>query len=620
MKFIIGKNLKNSILYLFLHYIACLAIFLVIQKPLFIIYNWSKGGKECSLSDWGQIYWHGLVLDLATCAYLTVIPLLIILLSVWLRAARLRFAPRRLLMWYDIIIAILLSVITWGDAALYTFWDFKLDATVFMYLGDPKNAFASVSFGFIFLRVIAILITSVVFYGILWLSLRLTDNKTCDNKNLQPILTSVILLVVGGLLFVGIRGLRIWPNTPGRAYYSKTSFYNHSALNPAYNLMYTTFRKENLSKQFQFYPNEKRAQLFTPLFPTSGRETEALLNTDRPNILIIAMEEFSALFVEELGGMKGITPNFSRLCKEGVLFSRCYCSSFRTDRGIVSIVSGYPGQPTFSIMRDSHKIHTLPGLPKTLKQYGYETQALYGGDITFFNLADYFLSAGHDKLVSEDNFPASARTTKWGVPDDKTFQWLYNDIKTKQQQNKRWYTTFLTLSSHDPFDAPYHRFGDKVLNSFAYVDNSFGTFIEALKKTPAWKNLLIVCVADHGFNYKKRIDSPEFPHIPLLFLGGAVKHPQRIDKIVSQTDIVATILGQLHIPHDKFTFSRDVMADSYRIPCAFRTYDNGFEFIDDSGSTIYDNMAQRPIHGANKVREEKGKAILQTLYQDLGKR
>lgn len=620
MNLVVSQRLKRSLLYLFLHYFSCLTIFLVIQKPLFVFYNWSKGGYHCNLMDWGRIYWYGLPLDLATCSYLTAVPFLIMWLSYWFRGEKQSRVTRNLLRVYDIIIAFLLSVITWSDAALYIFWDFKLDANIFFYLGDPKNAFASVSFGFILLRVLVILVTAVVFYGIFRVSLRLLDDKSRDYKQLQPVLTTVVMLLAGGVLFVAIRGLRIWPNTPGRAYFSKNSFYNHSALNPVFNLMYTTLRKENISKQFQFYPDDKRARLFTPLFPTSGKSAKTLLNTDRPNILVIAMESFSALFVDELGGMKGVTPEFSRLCREGVLFSRCYCSSFRTDRGIVSIVSAYPGQPTFSIMRDSHKIHSLPGLPKTLKSYGYETQALYGGDITFFNMSEYFLSSGHDKLVSEDNFPLSDRTTKWGVPDDKTFRWLYEDIQKKQQLNKRWYTTFLTLSLHDPFDVSYHRFNDKVLNTCAYVDNSFGTFIDALKKTPAWKNLLIVCVADHGFNYKKRIDSPEFSHIPLLLLGGAVKQPQRIDKIVSQTDIVATILGQLHIPHSQFTFSRDVMADTYRIPCAFRTYDNGFEFIDNSGSTIYDNVAGRAIHGFDKVREEKGKAILQTLYRDLGRR
>ena len=119
--------------------------------------------------------------------------------------------------------------------------------------------------------------------------------------------------------------------------------------------------------------------------------------------------------------MKEVAPNLSALCQEGVCFTRCYCSSFRTDRGIVSALSGYPGQPTTSIMRYTRKLQSLPGLPKSLKAAGYQTQVLYGGDMSFFNMADYFISAGHDRLVSQDDFPAGERTAKWGVPDHAAF-------------------------------------------------------------------------------------------------------------------------------------------------------------------------------------------------------
>ena len=172
------------------------------------------------------------------------------------------------------------------------------------------------------------------------------------------------------------------------------------------------------------------------VFPTKGNTTEHYLNTSRPNILVIVLEGFGAVFIENLGGMKDVAPNFNRISEEGVYFTQCYCSSFRTDRGIVSALSGYLAQPTTSIMRYSHKIHTLPGLPKSLKNYGYETQALYGGDITFFNMSDYFIAAGHDKLVSQDNFPASERTTKWGVPDHTAFEWSTR-ISNKSMNNKK---------------------------------------------------------------------------------------------------------------------------------------------------------------------------------------
>lgn len=429
----------------------------------------------------------------------------------------------------------------------------------------------------------------------------------------------VIMLLVGGCLFGTIRGLRIWPNTPGRAFYSKTPFHNHTALNPLFNIAYTSRQTEKFDEQFRFFPQEKCEQIYAPLFPRHGK-TEHILKTTRPNILVIVLEGFGACFIEELGGLKEVGPNISRISKESVNFTQCYCSSFRTDRGIVAALSGYLAQPTTSIMRYSHKIKSLPGLPRTLKKYGYKTEVLYASDMTFFNMSDYFISAGHDKLISENDFPRSMRTAKWGVPDHEAFNWLYQDIMHKQEQlAEPWYTTFLTISSHTPFDVPYHKLKDEKLNAFAYTDSCFGDFIGRIKETPAWDNLLIVCTADHGFNHQE-IASPEFPHIPMLLTGGAIKEACRIDAIMSQTDLPATILGQLDIPHEDFIFSRDVLADTYTYPFAFNTFNNGFNFRDTTGCTVYDNVSNAALNGDDKRREETGKAILQTLYNDLSKR
>lgn len=613
--------LKKSTIYLISHLILCISIFLFIQKPIFLLYNWGHGGSLCSFTDWVEIYYHGFPLDAATAGYLTIIPFLIVSIYLFIP----KFSPCRLLIGYDAVIALLLSAVTLADASLYEFWEFKLDTTVFSYLNDPKNAFASVSLAYIALRVIAIAVLATVYFLILAIPVyKIKFSHTVRNKRL-PALTCLVLL--SGCLFCTIRGLRIWPNTPGRAFYSKTAFHNHSALNPLFNITYTSFKAEDFGRQFRFFTEEKRAGIYNALLPAkvdtlSAKEntTEYLLNTSRPNILFIVLEGFGAVFIENLGGMKDVAPNINRISEEAISFTQCYCNSFRTDRGIVSILSGYPAQPTTSIMRYSHKIQSLPGLPKTLKPYGYQTQVLYASDITFFNMADYFIAAGHDKLVSQDSFPASDRTCKWGVPDHIAFNWLYQDIQQKHEQGQEpWYTTFLTISSHTPFDVPYHRLKDEKFNAFAYTDSCFGNFIDRLKNTPAWDNLLIVCTADHGFNHQE-IASPNFPHIPLLLLGGAIKNTQKIDKLVNQTDLPVTILAQLNIPHDEFIFSRNVMSDSYTYPFAFNTFNNGFIFRDSTGCTVYDNTAARALYGEDESREEKGKAYLQTLYNDLSKR
>ena len=579
-------------------------------------------------SDLMDIYSNGLAIDVATVGYLLVVPLLLIGLH-WCFT---RWNPRRWLMVYCGIMAVALSLAALADASLYEFWEFKLDRMAFFYLGDPKDAFASVSVGYLLLRFLAWVLLSVLTYFLLAWPMILSGRKSVRNtgsrsrKKRLCVVKVLLFVVLCGAEFAMIRGLRIWPNTPGRVFYSKITYYNHAALNPVFNLFYTLTKKEDDYRQFDAFDEEELARLMEGLFPTSADSTEILLNTQRPNVLVIVLEGFGSCFVEGLGGdVKEVGVNISRLLPDAICFTNCYCGSFRTDRGIVCSISGYLGQPTTSIMRYAHKIKNLPGLPKTLKQYGYQTQALYGGDISFFNMSEYFITSGHDRLVSQDNFPAADRSTKWGVPDHVAFQWLFEDIQQKhQQQQEPWYTTFLTISSHNPFDVPYHRLSSSTdinddavkFNAFAYTDSCYGDFIDRLRETPAWDNLLIVTVADHGFNWRP-MNSPDFPRIPFLMMGGAVREPKRIETLMSQTDLPAIVLGQMGIPHEDYTFSRDVLGDTYRTPFAFNTFNNGFNLCDTTGCTVYDNVARRAVSGADPHREAMGKAILQTLYHDM---
>lgn len=579
-------------------------------------------------SDLIDIYSNGLAIDVATVGYLLVVPLLLIGLH-WCFT---RWNPRRWLMVYCGIMAVALSLAALADASLYEFWEFKLDRMAFFYLGDPKDAFASVSVGYLLLRFLAWVLLSVLTYFLLAWPMILSGRKSVRNTGSRSrkkrlwVVKVLLFVVLCGAEFAMIRGLRIWPNTPGRVFYSKITYYNHAALNPVFNLFYTLTKKEDDYRQFDAFDEEELARLMEGLFPTSADSTEILLNTQRPNVLVIVLEGFGSCFVEGLGGdVKEVGVNISRLLPDAICFTNCYCGSFRTDRGIVCSISGYLGQPTTSIMRYAHKIKNLPGLPKTLKQYGYQTQALYGGDISFFNMSEYFITSGHDRLVSQDNFPAADRSTKWGVPDHVAFQWLFEDIQQKhQQQQEPWYTTFLTISSHNPFDVPYHRLSSSTdinddavkFNAFAYTDSCYGDFIDRLRETPAWDNLLIVTVADHGFNWRP-MNSPDFPRIPFLMMGGAVREPKRIETLMSQTDLPAIVLGQMGIPHEDYTFSRDVLGDTYRTPFAFNTFNNGFNLCDTTGCTVYDNVARRAVSGADPHREAMGKAILQTLYHDM---
>ena len=608
--------MKKRIAYISLYFFTVLLIF-ILQKPLFMLYNGSIE-KGFGFADYMQVMIHGASLDAATAGYLTAFPFLLVLISIWFR----KFPLKKILYGYYILAAALISIIFVVDMALYTFWGFKLDASVFLYIDSPKEALASVSVGFILLRVLAILLLIALNS---WVLLKITPSVL--NATRKRIAGTAGMLLLGGVLFIIIRGgVTESTSNIGQVYFSNEPFLNHSAVNPDFSLLSSMGKSQDFASEFNFFDEEKRAALFDGLYPTTdGDSIIQVLNTKRPNILIILMEGFGGAFVEPLGGLPDVTPHFNRLSKEGIFFTNCYANSFRTDRGTVCTFSGYLGLPTASVMKIPAKSRTLPAIAEGLSKAGYKTDFLYGGDINFTNMKSYLLSTGYQRLTANTDFSLAEQTSNaWGVNDDITFEYLYNQLRNRKEEGP-WHTAFLTLSSHEPFEVPYHRLEDKIPNAFAYTDECLGKFIDRLKQTPAWKDLLVICLPDHGFYYPREGSNamPRFYHIPLLWLGGAVKQPMQVDKLMNQTDLAATLLGQLGLEHTAFTFSRNVLGSDYKYPFAFYSFNNGFSFRDSTGVTVFDNNSGSILFNepeADESRLDKGKAILQTVYDDLGNR
>lgn len=608
--------MKKRIAYISLYFFTVLLIF-ILQKPLFMLYNGSIE-KGFGFADYMQVMIHGASLDAATAGYLTAFPFLLVLISIWFR----KFPLKKILYGYYILAAALISIIFVVDMALYTFWGFKLDASVFLYIDSPKEALASVSVGFILLRVLAILLLMALNC---WVLLKITPSVLTATR--KRIAGTAGMLLLGGVLFIIIRGgVTESTSNIGQVYFSNEPFLNHSAVNPDFSLLSSMGKSQDFASEFNFFDEEKRAALFDGLYPTTdGDSIIQVLNTKRPNILIILMEGFGGAFVEPLGGLPDVTPHFNRLSKEGVFFTNCYANSFRTDRGTVCTFSGYLGLPTASVMKIPAKSRTLPAIAEGLSKAGYKTDFLYGGDINFTNMKSYLLSTGYQRLIANTDFSLAEQTSNaWGVNDDITFEYLYNQLRNRKEEGP-WHTAFLTLSSHEPFEVSYHRLEDKIPNAFAYTDECLGKFIDRLKQTPAWKDLLVICLPDHGFYYPREGSNamPRFYHIPLLWLGGAVKQPMQVDKIMNQTDLAATLLGQLGLEHTAFTFSRNVLGSDYKYPFAFYSFNNGFSFRDSTGVTVFDNNSGSILFDepeADESRLDKGKAILQTVYDDLGNR
>lgn len=628
--------MRERIILFFKTYLLFVVIF-IIQKPLFMAYYHAQYA-EVSWTEWLKVVWHGMPLDLSLAGYLTLIPGLLLMISAWALPKILK----RIWAGYFIFVSCLISLIFVVDLGLYSFWGFRLDATpLFYFLSSPKDAFASVSIGFVLSGILAFVLMVALLYWLFQKILFSTGESSQLKLPYHSLSVSGALLLLTGVLFIPIRGgFTVSTMNTGKVYYSTNVLLNHAATNPAFNLMESLSKQKDFASQYRFMEPAEADKLMTSLIdPTVVAAMECrpdtlpqpsikLFRESHPDICLVILEGFSSKLMTALGGAPDIAVQLDSLSHEGILFTNFHANSFRTDRGLVAILSGYPAQPTTSIMKYPLKTSKLPAISRRLRQAGYGTHYYYGGDADFTNMRSYLMASGMEDIVCDKDFPIGERLSKWGVHDHLVFRRLLDDLKNDSMNvgahRKPMYRVIQTSSSHEPFEVPYRRLEDDRMNAFAYTDSCVGDFVRQFKELPQWKNTVLIFVPDHlGATVEPlSLYALDRFQIPMLMIGGAVNQPRKIDVYGSQQDLAATLLAQLGLPHYEFVFSKD-MLDSTAPHFAFFTVPDAFGMATSDNQLIFDNQASQVVldEGTEKGRHlSAGKAYLQKLYDDLAAR
>ena len=624
---------------------ATFVVLFVLQKPLFLFLEKGSATQPVDniFTELPAVIWHGLPLDLSMAGYLSVIPGLLSIAVVWLK----RELVKPIMNIYFIIASLFITCSFLLNASLYPYWKYPLDSTpLFYFFTSPADAIASVSIWQVILSIVILIVLTI---GV-WFTLRMRGEKRqqysrygygyeglgrgkrnrFDDFDRHRGRTSLVLLLLTGLLFLPIRGgITVSTMNTGQAYYSQNAYLNHSAVNPLFSLLESITHQEDFASQYRFMKDKEADKIFATMTSTSDENTYPLLNEatfkkGTPDILIVIMESFASDIMPSMGSYKDVAVCLDSIAQQSILFTRFYANSFRTDRGMVSILSGYPAQPTTSIMRYPRKTSQLPSIARNLAKYkNYKTTYYYGGDADFCNMRSYLVSQGYQHIISDANFPIEDKLSKWGVPDHILAAKMMEDIKAQQNEKRPMLRILQTSSSHEPFEVPYHRLKDKRLNAFAYTDSVMGAIVREYRKLPRWKNTLIVFVPDHVGGYKEQLNDHDRSRyqIPLILAGGAISRPMKVGIIGSQHDIAATLLGQLGVEHREFTFSKNMMSDATP-KFAFFAVNDAFGIVSEENSLIYDNRAKRIVYdkGEKGFNLKRGQAYLQKLYDDLARK
>ena len=595
-------------------------VLMALQKPMFLIW-YAEQSTEASAAELVGVTLNGALLDSTMAGYISVIPWLLMLVAVWITIPE--AVMRRIMSGYFAAMAILVSLIVAVDMGLFRYWGYRIDSTIFPYLATPKEAAASVTWGDLIPAVTLFFAYGAVML-LAWLPISRIYRAVKQSLK-QRITSSLVLLFVGGLLFLAIRG-GLSPATANvsKVYFSDNMFLNHAATNPVFSLLSSSMRSELKADDYHYFAEEELQEILSELAPSEGiAQRDTLLTTQRPNIVLVVLEGFGRTTATTTFEGRAVTPQLDRMRSEGIWFENMFANSYRTDRGTVAVMSGHPAHPIASIMKYPQKAHTLPAIASSLKAEGYSTSFTYGGDANFTNTASYLYGTGIEKITDQKSLHLDVPISKWGYADDVVCDYFADEVLRLSQEGKPFFASLLTLSSHEPFEVPYDAFEDKVLNATAFADHHVGEMIERWRNTPAWENMLVILIADHGISYPEGIEIGSLPRqrIPMLWMGGAVKAPLEVSTYSSQCDLAATLLGQLNIDHSDFRFSKDIF-DPASPHYAYWSYNNGFGITSDKGNVVYSCTGDKitsyaGTDAATESLTRAGKALTQSIHQDI---
>ena len=633
---------------------------MALQKPVFLLYYASEAARY-GFGDWCRVVWHGLSLDMTVAGYVTALPLLLTLLSLWVTLSDRTW--RRIFGLYFWVVALVAGAVFAVDLALYEHWGFRLDGTALMYLDAPKEVLANVDW---WMGIRQTLFFAACTALLVWLY-RLLVRRLFLPAGRIPLrgVWSLVLLLLGGFDFLAIRGgVGASVANVSKVAFSPEMFLNQAAVNPLFSFLSTLGDDGSYADAYPFFPEEERATRFEELrgnrraegapaaagyasasAPASAEDAaptgaptaapaassgsvpadaaDAVLRTQRPNVVVVLLESFGRTVMDATCEGEPVMPNMQRLKSEGVWFENFFANSFRTDRGEVAVLSGFPAQTLLSVMKLPAKAATLPSIARSLGEEGYATSFTYGGDLNFTNQASYLYATGWQELVWQRDLHFDAPASHWGYDDAVMCDYFARRVIELDAGGHPFLAGLLTLSSHIPFDVPYARFDDKVLNAMAFSDECVGRMVERLKASPAWENLLLVLVADHGYPYPEGIayNIPLRHRIPMLWLGGAVARPRTVEDYGSQMDFAATLLGSMGLSHEAFDYSKDLF-DTVNQPrrFAYYTFNEGFGVVDASGEAVWDCAADRAVSVTSPELLDVGRTLLQTTYVDIDRR
>ena len=334
-----------------------------------------------------------------------------------------------------------------------------------------------------------------------------------------------------------------------------------------YNLFYNTLSDTDLSAFL------KREFLGTgegvgDKGPLDLKRKVSTYEAEKPlNVMLVTIESLSADYLGYFGNQDKITPNVDALISDSLLFSDFYATGTRTVRGLEAITLSMPPTPGRSIVKRAGKEGDMWSIGNVLREKGYQSTFLYGGNSYFDNMSNFFSLNGYD-VIDKNDIPDNEIkfSNAWGVSDEDLYEEAIKQAGKFNAVGKPFFFHLMTTSNHRPYTYPSNKIdissGTSRNGAVKYSDFAIGKFLQQAKRKKWFDDTIFVFVADHcaGSDGRESLPLNRY-HIPMLIYSPKHVTPGVQSRRASQIDLAPTLMSLLNMSYKSYFFGQDILSE-----------------------------------------------------------
>ncbi|WP_421248211.1 LTA synthase family protein [Aeromonas jandaei] len=563
-----------------------------------------------AVAGWQEMLLQGIRVDFATICWLWGVPAMFTLLLAGPHAIG-RGWMQLMRVWLTVGLWLMLFLEI-STPSFVTEYGVRPNRLYVEYLIYPKEVLSMLWAGRKAELLLALVFSGAVLTGGWWLSGRLLRDLTFPRWYWRPAFALLILAIgfLGARSSLGHRALN-----PAMVAFADDPLVNALTVNSAYSLFFAIKQMGAEEDASQFYGKMADKQIIEIVRQESGRAAHEFSSDTLPsqtfneasyggkpkNLVILLQESLGAQFVGSLGGLP-LTPNIDALSQQGWAFEQLYATGTRSVRGIEAVLTGFTPTPAQAVVKLGKSQTNFFTVADLLKQRGYDTSFIYGGESHFDNMRSFFLGNGFTTILEQKDFTNPVFKGSWGASDEDLMAKADETFRGLHKQGKPFFSLVFSSSNHDPFEFPDNRIAlyeqpkQTRNNAAKYADYAIGEFFKKARNSEYWKDTLFLVIADHDSRVSgaSLVPIPRF-HIPGVIVGDGIA-PKKDPRIVSQIDMAPTLLSLMGISADYPMLGKDLT----RMPAdwpgrAIMQYDKNFALM--RGQDVVILQPERPAEG-----------------------